>query len=182
MVWVNLLPWRRAELKKRWSFWRLIVGGLLLILIAGLCCGQCQRWLNQQHVTTLALWNTALKSAVALWGQMQSASQQSTRLQRQLEQQQRRQRQWDLWLSFARTLGHDFPADVWLYTLRKTPLGLEVQGATRRIGALHQLRDGLRASPLFDAVRLQQVERVKRGEMTFTLQARLVVSGMPNDE
>lgn len=182
MVWVNLLPWRRAELQKRWCVWRLVMGGMVLILMVGLCYGQWQRWLNQQNAMTLTLWNTALKSAVTLGGQMQDALQQSTRLQRQREKRQSRQRQWDLWLSFARTLGRDFPPDVWLYTLRKTPLSLELQGAAHSISALHQLRDGLSANPLFRNATLGQIERVKGGEMTFTLQARLGVPGVTADE
>ncbi|WP_369012108.1 hypothetical protein SM114_18610 [Erwinia pyrifoliae] len=64
MVWVNLLPWRRAQLQKRWRVWRLVVVGMLLVLTAGFCHGQWQRALNQRCAITLTLWSVALKGAV----------------------------------------------------------------------------------------------------------------------
>ncbi|WP_369012109.1 PilN domain-containing protein [Erwinia pyrifoliae] len=87
-----------------------------------------------------------------------------------------------MWLNFARTLGQYFPKDAWLDTLRKSRLNLELRGAGRSISALHQLREGLSASPLFSDVTLGQIERVKLGEMKFIMQARLAVPGVTTDE
>lgn len=182
MVWVNLLPWRQAELQKRWRVWRLAAVGLLLLLTAGLWYGEWQRTLNQQCASTLTLWSAAQEGAFALGSQMRDARQQATRLQRQLEKRQYHQRQMALWLNFTHMLGQSIPTDVWLYTLRKTRLNMELQGAGRTISALHQLRDELSGSPLFSDVTLGQIERVRAGEMAFTMQARLVVPGVTVDE
>ncbi|ATZ12970.1 PilN domain-containing protein [Erwinia amylovora] len=182
MVWVNLLPWRRAELQKRWRVWRLVVVGVLLLLTAGLCHGQWQRALNQRCATTVTLWSAAQKGAVNLKAQMLDARQHITRLQRQLDKRQFHQRQMAMWLNFARTLGQYFSTDAWLYTLRKSHLDLELRGAGRSINALHQLREGLSASPLFSDVTLGQIERVKLGEMKFIMLARLAVPGVKTNE
>lgn len=171
MVWVNLLPWRQAALRKRWRVWRLAIALLLLVLLTLSLNGHWQRRLNAQQIITLERGSMALNAARELSAQLHAAQQQLEKLQRQQERMQQRQQQMGVWHAFARTLGARFPPDVWLNVLHKTRQSLVLRGVATDIQSLHQLRDRLREVTLFGQVTLGSVQRVRRGEMTFDIQA-----------
>lgn len=176
MVWVNLLPWRQAELHRRWRIWRFTGGVSLLVIALLMLKGVSQHHLNQQQERVQGLWRTALNDARALNERVQLAQQQLRVLQSQQTHLTRRHQQMALWHDFAHQLGAHFPASVWLNTLHKTRQGLALRGVGNTILDLHQLRDRLHDVALFDQVTLGPVQRSGKGEITFVMQAVLALS------
>lgn len=178
MIAVNMLPWRRARLRRqRRAALTLAVTLLLaLTLAAALQLWRLDR-VSQQLRSAQRDAHDALAAIAQQSGQRRALQQQLAAQQAQWRRARRHADELMRWHQFWQALPALLPDPIWLERVEKLPTRLSIEGRAQTMRAIGDLRRRLGELALFAAVNQGDVERQPDGLYRFALRARLEESG-----
>lgn len=173
MVYINLMPWRQRRRQRQWRVWHLLAIGAVALLMVKAVEGYWQQQLNRLQSGERQRWSEALEQAAALQTRYQFARRQLSERQEVQRRQDERWQELARWFSFLDVLSDGLPPDVWLRSLQKAQRHVVLEGFSRSIGGLEQLRGRLRQWPEASAVTQGALRREPAGEIGFSLSLQL---------